>query len=373
MGVLRIAFVTQFFPPSNGAMQTGGTISNRNLLRALAERWPVTVLSFDTTSAVEDFHDEPYQVVSRPPPRWRGPDLFLHWMNFVREESRAFLHDFARPPALIGTTSTLPCFDAAPEGSHRVAIVQAYENFGWRCPHVPASSRISLAKQAVIRRFQDVRLMRKADGILTNSSFMKRAISERFKVGDDRISIMPQLCDIQAPAGPAVPDTIGFVHRGADKNIALVLELARRAPDLQFRIFGHSADLPLNLPPNASFLGWASDRQAMFESAALWLVPSLWSEPFGRVSIEAQAADRAVLVVNRGGLPETVFNPRFVIDGFDAGAWLQRVRELLQLPPASLASNGQRIREAFSPERHDSLVIEAMTRIIDQPQEMRLA
>jgi len=98
----------------------------------------------------------------------------------------------------------------------------------------------------------------------------------------------------------------------------------------------------------------------MFSSAALWLVPSLWAEPFGRVSIEAQAADRPVLVADCGGLPETVSSDRYVIDNFSPDGWLSRMRQLLRMPEAEIAANGKIIRSSFSKEVHDQTIMETL-------------
>lgn len=205
--------------------------------------------------------------------------------------------------------------------------------------------------------------MRRADGILTNSEFMRSAIADRFGIKPELIHVLKQQLDFEPVASRPPKNTIGFVHRGPDKNIALVLELARHARDLTFLIYGHSKGLPSSLPPNVSMMGWASDRSAMFASAALWIVPSLWAEPFGRVSIEAQAADRPVLVANRGGLPETVFDDRYVIDDFSPDDWLIRMRQLLCMSEVEISAAGKSIRTAFSKEAHDQTIINTLDMI----------
>ncbi|ALE17883.1 hypothetical protein AMC99_02610 [Altererythrobacter epoxidivorans] len=366
---MELLFVTQFLPSPSAKGQTGGTISNRNLLTALAERWDVVVLSFDPATDMAVFASEPYRVIRAVPPRWRAPGLFLHWLDFVRTEVRQLIGEEGAPRLCLATTSTLAAFDAVPEECATAAIIQAYENFGFACPHVPLAKRVALAKQSVIRKNQDGRLLREADGILTNSEFMAQALHDRFGIDRSAMNIVPQACDVTPSAEAAPANTVGFVHRGPDKNIAFVVELAKRSPELTYLVYGHDGDLPAEIPPNMKLCGWASNREAMFASAKLWLAPSLWAEPFGRVSIEAQACDRAVLVVDRGGLPETVMDDRFKIDGFDAGRWLERMQALLALPRDELLANGKLIREAFSQQRHDASAIEAAAAIIEKSQE----
>jgi glycosyltransferase involved in cell wall biosynthesis len=53
------------------------------------------------------------------------------------------------------------------------------------------------------------------------------------------------------------------------------------------------------------FLGWESDLTALYPALDILAVPSIYPEPFGRVSVEAQAAAVPVVASLAGGLPET--------------------------------------------------------------------
>ncbi|HEY7889961.1 MAG TPA: glycosyltransferase family 4 protein [Steroidobacteraceae bacterium] len=53
------------------------------------------------------------------------------------------------------------------------------------------------------------------------------------------------------------------------------------------------------------FLGWEADLAALYPALDILAVPSLYPEPFGRVSVEAQAAAVPVVSSLAGGLPET--------------------------------------------------------------------
>jgi glycosyltransferase involved in cell wall biosynthesis len=211
--------------------------------------------------------------------------------------------------------------------------------------------------------------MRSADAVLTNSQFMRTAISDRFRVHPERIHVLKQDCAMEVLPSTPPPKTIGFVNRGAEKGLSFVLELATRSPELRYLIYGHDRGRPDVLPENVEWRGWASDRNAMFKSAKLWLVPSRWAEPFGRVSIEAQAANRAVLVAATGGLPETVTEDKFQIQGFDLEKWLTRIKDLLVLCPEDLQRNGTKIRATFSSEEHDKRIHEVTDRIMGNHRE----
>ena len=299
-----------------------------------------------------------------PPPAWRGAQLLRHWLKYVRTEVAVQLSQGLEPAAVVATTSTLAAFDALPKQTTKISLVQAYENFGFSCPWVPLRSRIRLAKLAAVRQFQDPRLMLKSDAVLTNSEFMKRASVARFGLKPGCIHVLPQLCDINPLDFTDSANTVGFVNRGPDKGLNFVLKLAQLSPSWRYKIYGHETGIPSELPKNVEWLGWASDRNQMFASAHLWLVPSLWAEPFGRVSIEAQAADRAVLVADSGGLPETVRDSRFRILGFNAEEWLLRMQELMMCNTEDLNRNGERIRLGFSARRHDSRIAKVISTAI---------
>ncbi|MGH8295571.1 MAG: glycosyltransferase family 4 protein [Steroidobacteraceae bacterium] len=65
-------------------------------------------------------------------------------------------------------------------------------------------------------------------------------------------------------------------------------------------------------------LGWEADVAALYPGLDLLAVPSLYPEPFGRVSVEAQAAGVPVVSSLAGGLPET-FIPGTTGMGVDPG------------------------------------------------------
>lgn len=312
----------------------------------------MTVLSFDRRAG-DEFRGEPFRVVRRAPPPWRGVELFLYWQDYVRAATHEYIEHEGEPDVLIATTSTLTAFDVVSSDTKRIAVIQAFENFGFSCPWVPIKTRLKLLKGAIIRRFRDRYLLNRADVVVTNSGFMRDAIINRFGLQRDRVRVLTQLIDFVPVFTPAPKNVVGFVHRGADKNIDFVLGLAQKAPDLTFLIYGHVEGVPGMLPPNVILKGWAVDRAAMFASAALWIVPSKWAEPLGRVAIEAQVANRAVLVARRGGLPETVGDDLYVLDGFQSDQWLQRMRLLLAMSQEKIEAIGARVRSVYSKNNHD--------------------
>ena len=61
---------------------------------------------------------------------------------------------------------------------------------------------------------------------------------------------------------------------------------------------------------NVDLLGFQNHKKVLmlFKESSIAVVCSRWEEPFGRTSLEAAANGCAVIISNRGGLPETVTN-----------------------------------------------------------------
>ena len=57
-------------------------------------------------------------------------------------------------------------------------------------------------------------------------------------------------------------------------------------------------------------LGFKKHNEVLsnFEKTSIAVVCSRWNEPFGRTSLEAASRGCAVIISNRGGLPETITN-----------------------------------------------------------------
>jgi len=78
------------------------------------------------------------------------------------------------------------------------------------------------------------------------------------------------------------------------------------------------------------FLDWESDPAALYPALDILAVPSTYPEPFGRVSVEAQATEVPVVSSLAGGLPET-FVPDSTGIGVAPGDADGLARALLQL------------------------------------------
>ena len=92
-------------------------------------------------------------------------------------------------------------------------------------------------------------------------------------------------------------------------------------------------------------------------AADIFVCPSQWPEPLGRVHYEAMAAGTPIITVNRGGIPEVVqdqINGTVISDYRNPAALAGAVKDLLAHPQAAraMAKRGRQIvEEKFSFER----------------------
>ncbi len=112
---------------------------------------------------------------------------------------------------------------------------------------------------------------------------------------------------------------IGYVGRMVrEKGIFTLLaaseQLLSAAPEARLVWVGDGVDLAeLRARVHQSRLrdrhilrGWTGDMQGIYTALDVVVVPSLYPEPFGRVSVEAQACGTPVVCSDAGGLPETL-------------------------------------------------------------------
>lgn len=102
---------------------------------------------------------------------------------------------------------------------------------------------------------------------------------------------------------------VTLINPCAVKGISIFLDLARRLPEVAFAAvptWGTTAEdrAALEELPNVEILPPSEDVETIFAQTRILLVPSLWGEAFGVVSIEAMLRGIPVLASDVGGLGE---------------------------------------------------------------------
>jgi glycosyltransferase involved in cell wall biosynthesis len=163
------------------------------------------------------------------------------------------------------------------------------------------------------------------------------------------------------------------------KGIELLVEVADRMPEVSFWITDFLS--PWNEPteehthlrrmvrarPNCELVPPPTNRTdmaALMGGVGTVLVPSVWPEPFGLVSIEAQAVGTRVVVTSVGGLPETVVgSTSAVVASRDPEGMVIAVREALSQGPLD-APTARDVRHRFSIEASTASVERLVVRAV---------
>ncbi len=96
------------------------------------------------------------------------------------------------------------------------------------------------------------------------------------------------------------------------KTIKLILN---KFPNWKAKIIGDEKREKITVNHrNVDLLGFLNHEKVLkiFKQSSIAVACSRWEEPFGRTSLEASANGCAVIITNKGGLPETVTNARIL-------------------------------------------------------------
>ena len=103
--------------------------------------------------------------------------------------------------------------------------------------------------------------------------------------------------------------------KGYDIFAKSIVKVLDRYPDWKAIIIGDEKREKIILNhKNASILGFKQHNEVLkiFKKTSITVACSRWEEPFGRTSLEASANGCAVIITNKGGLPETVTDAKII-------------------------------------------------------------
>lgn len=208
-------------------------------------------------------------------------------------------------------------------------LCRAFEDFYNHNSHYPLKEKF---KRAFVKLFTARKISnsyKNADKIITNSEFMKEFIRGHYSTPP--ISVLYPPIDLPLKAFKAIPlqPRIGIINPSERKGEGIFIALAKAYPNCTFVYF--SQHTKKYSSTNIVYGGWHSDREVLFSQIDILLAPSVWSEPFGRVSVEAIRSGIPVLVSNVGGLPETV-DSVFVVLNQSIDEWAKQLEWLIGNP-----------------------------------------
>ncbi len=103
--------------------------------------------------------------------------------------------------------------------------------------------------------------------------------------------------------------------KGYDIFAKSIKKILNNYPEWKAKIIGDEKREKIILNhPNADILGFLNHEHVLkiFKKTSIAVACSRWDEPFGRTSLEASANGCAVIITNKGGLPETVTNAKIL-------------------------------------------------------------
>ena len=103
--------------------------------------------------------------------------------------------------------------------------------------------------------------------------------------------------------------------KGYDIFVKAIKKILNKYPNWKAKIIGDEKRERIFLKhKNADILGFLNHEKTLniFKKTSIAVACSRWEEPFGRTSLEASANGCAVIITNKGGLPETVTNAKIL-------------------------------------------------------------
>lgn len=251
--------------------------------------------------------------------------------------------------------------------------------------HCGQWSAAKLAQQYAWARSQHA-LLDAYDTIMVASDHMRREYT-RHGVAGDRVIVNP-LFPLELHASPApMPDEFRVVFlgrmtalKGGDVLIRAVAAASHElGAALNLTLAGDGPSrrtweaLSASLGVGATFTGWigGAARTALYRSASLIAVPSLWPEPFGLTGLEGGAHGAAAVAFDVGGISAWLHHgengwlvsPSAGTDGL-AGALVEAFRDRTAL--RARRAGARRVAEELSLTRHADALEPILSRAASQ-------
>ena len=127
---------------------------------------------------------------------------------------------------------------------------------------------------------------------------------------------------------------VGKLNRakGYDIFSKAIIKILNKHPEWKAKVIGDEKREKISLDhDNADVLGFLNHEKTIniFKKTSIAVACSRWEEPFGRTSLEASANGCAVIITNKGGLPETVTNAK-ILEKLSVNNLVQNLNSLIK-------------------------------------------
>ena len=119
--------------------------------------------------------------------------------------------------------------------------------------------------------------------------------------------------------------------KGYDLFGHAVIKILNKHPEWKAKVFGDEPREQLSFDhPNLEILGFKSNKYILnsLKEISISIVCSRWNEPFGRTSLEAASRGSAVIISDKGGLPETS-NAAIILDNLNSNTLFKVIDKLI--------------------------------------------
>lgn len=159
------------------------------------------------------------------------------------------------------------------------------------------------------------RLLSAAHVITALNSFQREKFI-KWGADPEKVLVVPNFVELPSKSEnwiePPQGEYVGYAGRiGPEKGIDVLLESAKRLPDVPFKIAGHSGRMPgieKRLPSNVELVGELTPEkmEGFYRNSRFTVVPSVWYEGMPFSVVEAMLSGKAVIASDIGGLPDLV-------------------------------------------------------------------
>ncbi len=156
---------------------------------------------------------------------------------------------------------------------------------------------------------------------------------------------------------------VGKLNRAKGYDIFgnAIIKILKKFPDWKSNVYGDEPREKLFFNhKNLNILGFKKHNIVLnnFKKSSITVVCSRWEEPFGRTSLEASSRGCAVIISNRGGLPETVTNA-IILRKLNSNSLYKSIERLIK-------NYRERIKLQKNSYKNFYLTNEYVTKFIDQ-------
>lgn len=127
----------------------------------------------------------------------------------------------------------------------------------------------------------------------------------------EKIVVIPNSMEADAAIEPQQGSYVAFSGRlSREKGVDLIIEAARRNPEIPFRLAGVARDKKVleNLPSNVELTGYLSGQalSEFYANARFFVMASRWYEGFPMTILEAAAYSKPMIAPDHGGFTEII-------------------------------------------------------------------